>query len=49
MGLSGDRIMMGFCSAAEGQKFQQVATQFDKDIKQLGPSPLRGNDKRKKK
>jgi coenzyme F420-reducing hydrogenase delta subunit len=44
MGLSGKRIMMGFCSAAEGQKFQRVATEFDNQIKELGPSPLRQTD-----
>ena len=32
---------MGYCTAAEGQKFQQTAIKFDKLIKQLGPSPVR--------
>lgn len=32
---------MGYCSAAEGQKFQQTAIKFDKVIRDLGPSPLR--------
>jgi len=32
---------MGFCSAAEGQKFQLEAIEFDKLIRELGPSPLR--------
>jgi coenzyme F420-reducing hydrogenase delta subunit len=38
---------MGYCTAAEGQKFQQEATQFDKEIKELGPSPFKskGNTK----
>lgn len=41
MGLSEERIMFGYCTAAEGQKFQQEAIRFDKVIKELGPSPLR--------
>jgi len=32
---------MGYCTAAEGQKFQKEATQFDKEIKELGPSPFK--------
>ena len=32
---------MGYCTAAEGQKFQKEATQFDKEIKELGQSPLK--------
>ncbi len=32
---------MEFCSSAEGAKFQKVATEFDKLIRELGPSPLR--------
>ncbi len=33
--------MMTYCTAAEGQKFQNEATKFDKIIHDLGPSPLR--------
>lgn len=33
--------MMGYCTAAEGQKFQITATEFDKLIRELGPSPLK--------
>jgi coenzyme F420-reducing hydrogenase delta subunit len=43
---------MGYCTAAEGQKFQQEATQFDKEIKELGPSPFKskgGNTKKEAK
>ncbi len=38
------------CTAAEGQKFQQEATIYDKQIRKLGPSPLRtkGTPKKKK-
>ena len=35
---------MAFCSSAEGQKFQQTAIEFDKEIRELGPSPLRVKD-----
>lgn len=50
MGLSEDRVMLGYCTAAEGQKFQQEAIKFDKLIHELGPSPLRpGSDASKKK
>ncbi|KKN25056.1 hypothetical protein LCGC14_0888680 [marine sediment metagenome] len=46
-----DRIKMIHCTAAEGQKFQQEATEYDKHIRKLGPSPLRtkgGTPKKKK-
>jgi coenzyme F420-reducing hydrogenase delta subunit len=33
--------MFGFCTAAEGQKFQREATEFDKVIRQLGPNPFK--------
>lgn len=36
--------MFGYCSAAEGQKFQNTAIEFDKVIRELGPSPLRSKD-----
>lgn len=39
---------MDFCSAAEGQKFQRVVSDFDKEIKELGPNPIK-NDTQKKK
>lgn len=32
---------MTFCSSAEGSKFQKIATEFDKLIRELGPSPFR--------
>lgn len=41
---------MEFCSSAEGAKFQKVATEFDKLIRELGPSNLRKkSDAQKKK
>ncbi|MBD3337735.1 MAG: methyl-viologen-reducing hydrogenase delta subunit [Candidatus Lokiarchaeota archaeon] len=41
---------MSYCSAAEGQKFQRDATNFDKQIRELGPSPFtaRANTSKKK-
>lgn len=44
MGLSEERLMFGYCTAAEGQKFQQEAIKFDKIIQKLGPSPLKIKD-----
>jgi len=44
MGLSEERIMFGYCTAAEGQKFQQEVIKFDKLIQKLGPSPLKTKD-----
>jgi len=44
MGLSEERIMFGYCTAAEGQKFQQEAIKFDKVIRELGPNPLKTKD-----
>lgn len=41
IGLDEKRINMSFCTAAEGQKFQKSAIAFDKQIRELGPSPLR--------
>jgi coenzyme F420-reducing hydrogenase delta subunit len=41
MGIDERRLMYGYCSAAEGQKFQREATEFDKVIKELGPSPFK--------
>jgi coenzyme F420-reducing hydrogenase delta subunit len=32
---------MIYCTAAEGQKFQNEAIEIDKTIRKLGPSPLR--------
>jgi len=32
---------MAFCTSAEGQKFQKVTTEFDKEIRTLGKNPLK--------
>jgi coenzyme F420-reducing hydrogenase delta subunit len=41
MGLEQERLKFGYCTAAEGQKFQREATEFDKVIRALGPSPFK--------
>ena len=41
VGLEPERLRMGFCTSADGQKFQLTAIEFDKKIKKLGPNPLR--------
>ena len=41
VGLNPDRIKMIHCTAAEGQKYQQDMIKYDKEIRKLGPSPLR--------
>lgn len=41
IGINPERIKMIYCSSAEGAKFQKIATEFDKLIREIGPSPLR--------
>ena len=50
-GIDGNRLKMFFCSSAEGQKFKEIAIEFDKEIRELGPNPLRvpSKDSSKKK
>ena len=40
---------MAFCSSAEGAKFQLIATEFDKLIRDLGPNPLSNESDTQKK
>ncbi len=47
VGLEPKRIKMAFCSAAEGQKYQQTAIEFDKVIKEMGPNPFKTKAKEK--
>jgi coenzyme F420-reducing hydrogenase delta subunit len=49
IGINPKRIKMVFCSSAEGAKFQKVAAEFDKVIRELGPSPLRSKGVTQKK
>jgi coenzyme F420-reducing hydrogenase delta subunit len=51
VGVEPERIRIAWCTAAEGQKFQKTAIEFDKVIRELGPSPLKskGSTPEKKK
>ena len=49
IGINPKRLKMEFCSSAEGAKFQKVATEFDEEIRKLGPSPLRPKSHTQKK
>jgi F420-non-reducing hydrogenase iron-sulfur subunit len=46
LGLEKERLRLEWFSAAEGQRFAQVITQFIEDVKRVGPSPLRDNNKK---
>jgi F420-non-reducing hydrogenase iron-sulfur subunit len=41
LGLDPRRVRLEWVSAAEGQKFAQVVTDFVAEIKRLGPNPLK--------
>jgi coenzyme F420-reducing hydrogenase delta subunit len=41
-GLEPERLRLDWVSAAEGQRFAQIVTEFTEQIKKLGPSPLSG-------
>ena len=41
LGIEPQRLKQGWVSAAEGQRFAQLVTQFTEEIRRLGPSPLR--------
>ena len=41
-GIEPERLKLEWVSAAEGQRFAQVVTDFISEIKKLGPNPLRG-------
>ena len=43
MGIEPERLKLEWVSAAEGQRFAQVVTDFISEIKKLGPSPLKGD------
>jgi len=45
VGLEPERIRLEWISAAEGEKFSRVVTDFTRVIKDLGPSPIK-NDKK---
>ena len=41
VGINPKRLKMAYCSSAEGAKFQKLAIEFDKEIRELGTSILR--------
>jgi coenzyme F420-reducing hydrogenase delta subunit len=41
LGIEPERLKLEWVSAAEGQRFAQVVTDFISEIKKLGPSPLK--------
>jgi len=41
VGLDGRRLKLDWVSAAEGEKFQKVVTEFVEEVKRLGPNPLK--------
>jgi F420-non-reducing hydrogenase iron-sulfur subunit len=43
MGIEPERLRLEWVSAAEGQRFAQVVTDFISEIKKLGPSALKGD------
>jgi len=47
-GLEPDRLRLEWVSAAEGQRFAQIVTEFTEQIRKLGPSPVSGRNPRKK-
>jgi F420-non-reducing hydrogenase iron-sulfur subunit len=42
LGLESDRIRLSWVSAAEGQRFAEVVTDFTQKIEKMGPNPLKG-------
>lgn len=41
LGIDPRRVRLDWISAAEGRKFAQVITDFTREIKKLGPNPLK--------
>jgi F420-non-reducing hydrogenase iron-sulfur subunit len=41
IGIEKERLQMMFVSAAEGERFRQLAVEMDATIRKLGPSKLR--------
>ena len=42
-GVSPERVQMFYCSAAEGQRFQEEVTRISNIIEKLGKNPFKGN------
>jgi len=47
IGLDPRRIRLEWVSAAEGQRFAKVITEFTEEIRKLGPNPLKLNGAKK--
>lgn len=43
MGLEHRRFQMVWCSSAEAERFAAAAREFTQELKDLGPSPYRGD------
>ncbi len=41
LGLEAERVRLSWVSAAEGQRYADVVTEFTEHIRKLGPNPLR--------
>lgn len=41
VGLSPERVQMFYCSAAEGQRFQEEVTRISNEISELGSNPFK--------
>ncbi len=41
LGLEEDRLSLEWISASEGKRFADVASDFDRRIRELGPNPIR--------
>ena len=41
LGISPERIQMFYCTAAEGQRFQNEVTRISEIIKKLGSNPIK--------
>ena len=46
MGINPERFQIEWVSSAEAPRFQEVVTKFTEKIKELGPNPLRKENKR---
>jgi F420-non-reducing hydrogenase iron-sulfur subunit len=47
--LEKERLRLEWFSAAEGQRFANVITEFIQEVKKVGPSPLRNSRGQKEK
>lgn len=42
LGLESERLKLSWISAAEGQRFADVVTEFTQHIQEMGPNPVKG-------